>query len=109
MSKLFYRYNVHILLHLADSAKKLGPLQNHSAYKTENELGLIIKMNKCKNNYAALEISSKYCLQSGLRNLQNSLKCHAKQKKVVSPVRVWQRQQEIKDRRTGVERGKEVR
>ena len=74
MSKLFYRYNVHILLHLADSAKKLGPLQNHSAYKTENELGLIIKMNKCKNNYAALEISSKYRLQSGLRKHLFNLK-----------------------------------
>jgi len=65
---------VHILLHLADSAKKLGPLQNHSAYKTENELGLIIKMNKCKNNYAALEISSKYRLQSGLRKHLFNLK-----------------------------------
>ena len=53
---------MHILLHLGNAARWLGPLQNHSSIVMENELGLIKKMNKNQNNFAAQEIVEKYLL-----------------------------------------------
>ena len=65
---------MHILLHLGNAARWLGPLQNHSSIVMENELGLIKKMNKNQNNFAAQEIVEKYLLHVSLRSYLYSLK-----------------------------------
>lgn len=57
--------NVHLLKHLANSVRKLGPLWGHSAFPFERNNGVLLKMVSGTTD-VLLQISSKYRLKQSL-------------------------------------------
>lgn len=57
--------NVHLLKHLANSVRKLGPLWSHSAFPFERNNGNLLKMVNGTTD-VLLQVSSKYCLKQSL-------------------------------------------
>lgn len=59
--------NVHLLTHLADSVRALGPLWCHSAFAFERNNGVLLKKVNGTSD-VLLQISSKYCLEKTMLN-----------------------------------------
>lgn len=59
--------NVHLLKHLADSVRELGPLWCHSAFAFERNNGVLLKKVNGTTD-VLLQISSKYCLSKSVIN-----------------------------------------
>lgn len=57
--------NVHLLKHLADSVRHLGPLWCHSAFAFERNNGVLLKKVNGTTD-VLLQISSKYCLSKSV-------------------------------------------
>lgn len=61
--------NVHLLKHLADSVRELGPAWCHSAFPFERNNGVLLKKVNGTTD-VLLQISSKYCLSKSVINHQ---------------------------------------
>ncbi|KAG4071204.1 hypothetical protein HA402_001194 [Bradysia odoriphaga] len=57
--------NVHLLKHIPNSVRKLGPLWSHSAFSFERNNGVLLKMISGTTD-VLLQIASKYCLKQSL-------------------------------------------
>ncbi|XP_037033278.1 uncharacterized protein LOC119072210 [Bradysia coprophila] len=57
--------NVHLLTHLVDSVRALGPLWTHSAFPFERNNGVLLKKVNGTTD-VLLQISSKYCLEKSM-------------------------------------------
>lgn len=57
--------NVHLLKHMADSVRKLGPLWCHSAFAFERNNGVLLKKVNGTTD-VLLQVSSKYCLSKSI-------------------------------------------
>lgn len=58
---------VHLLKHLAQSVRKLGPLWTHSAFPFERNNGCLLKLAN-GTTHVLHQISSKYCLKQALHD-----------------------------------------
>lgn len=67
-------FNIHLLLHLADSVQKNGPLYCYSNYGMEDNMGHLLAFVNGTND-VILQISEKYLMERNLiHNLRNSPK-----------------------------------
>lgn len=56
----YWRFNVHLLLHLVDSVRRFGSLWAHSAFMFEHNNGRLIHYIKCASNYVPEQICKLY-------------------------------------------------
>lgn len=69
--------NVHLLKHLVEEVRSLGPLWTHSTFPFERNNGVLLK--KANGTTDVLQqISSKYCLSKSMINRRNKLKVNEK-------------------------------
>lgn len=69
--------NVHLLKHLVEDVRSLGPLWTHSTFPFERNNGVLLK--KANGTTDVLQqISSKYCLSKTMIHRQNKLKVNEK-------------------------------
>ena len=77
-------YNIHLLLHLAEAVKNLGPLWANNAFCFENENRFILKLKKSPK-LISKQIGKRYLFYKSLPIFANNLKLSANYFEFVEP------------------------
>ncbi|CAD6233226.1 GSCOCG00012264001-RA-CDS, partial [Cotesia congregata] len=65
-------YNIHLLLHIVKSVRKLGPLLCHNTFVFESENHFLLKLQKSPTNIA-IQIARRYLFKKALSPLQKKI------------------------------------
>ncbi|XP_074107779.1 uncharacterized protein LOC141533026 isoform X2 [Cotesia typhae] len=65
-------YNIHLLLHIVKSVRKLGPLLCHNTFVFESENHFLLKLQKSPTNIA-IQIARRYLFEKALSPLQKKI------------------------------------